>query len=265
MFKIGPMAKSRIVFIHGMFVTNQCWTDWKNYFEQRGYECFAPPWPLKDASPEELRKRHPDIEGEGRVQLNDIVSSFEKFITSLGGDTILIGHSMGGLVTQILLNKGIGSCGVVIDSAPPQGVFTTRFSFLKANWPVVNPFSNSRMPSLWTKTQFRYSFAAHLQGAELDAAYRNVVPQSKLVPRDSLTSDARIDYAKKKAPLLFIAGEKDNIIPPSLNKTNCRKYRNSGSRTDFREFPGRSHYLINDKGWEEIAAYISKWLADIKK
>lgn len=259
------MARPRIVFIHGMFVTNQCWTEWKSYFSNKGYECFAPPWPLKDASPDQLKSKHPDVDGEGGVRLNDIVASSERFVASLGEHPILIGHSMGGLVTQILLNKGIGSCGVVIDSAPPQGVFTTRFSFLKANWPVVHPFSNSRTPALWTKEQFQYAFAAHLQGAELDAAYRNVVPQSKLVPRDSLTSDAKIDFDKKKAPLLFIAGEHDNIIPASLNRTNYRKYRKSESRTDFREFPGRSHYLINDKGWEEIAAYISKWLTDILK
>jgi pimeloyl-ACP methyl ester carboxylesterase len=250
----------RIVFIHGMFVTSRCWDEWKTFFEAKGYECHAPAWPLKDASQTELRKKHPDVAGEGHVHLADVIDVYEKFIRSLGDAPILVGHSMGGLIVQILLDRGLGCCGVAIDSAPPKGVITTKFSFLKANWPALNPFSPKHTPLLLSKKQFQYAFADHLQDAELDKAYECVVPQSKLIPRDTLGKIAAIDYKTKKQPLLFVAGEKDKIIPSSLNKSNCKKYSSSSSKTEFKEFPGRRHYLINDKGWEEIAAYVAEWL-----
>jgi pimeloyl-ACP methyl ester carboxylesterase len=249
-----------IVFIHGMFVTRDCWNDWKNFFEAKGYTCHAPAWPLKDASPAELRKKHPDIEGEGKVRLKDVLEAHERFIGLLTGEVILVGHSMGGLLVQLLLAKGFGDAGVAIDSAPPKGVITTKFSFLKANWPALNPFSPVNKPLLLTKAQFSYAFAAHLSGAELDDAYENIVPQSKHIPRDTLGRIGAIDYKTKKQPLLFIAGEKDKIIPSTLNRSNCTKYASAPSKTDFKEFPGRTHYLINDNGWEEIAAYIHGWI-----
>ena len=244
-----------------MFVTNRCWNDWENYFNERGFECEAPAWPLKDLSPGELRAKHPNRDGEGKITLGDVVSFFEKHIASQREDTILIGHSMGGLIVQILLSRGLGWAGVVIDSAPPLGVVTPKFSFLKSNWPLLNPFPSMTTPALLTKSQFQYAFARHLTGNRLDRGYDGVVPQSKLVGWGALTSIAKIDFTKKKnVPLLFIAGEDDNIIPASLNESNFRKYSKNGSRTDYKVFPRRTHYLLNDDGWQEIADYILKWL-----
>src|ERR1700722_12456050 len=151
-----PDTKSQIIFIHGMFVTNKCWDNWLPYFEDKGYGCFAPAWPFKDDTPENLRKKHPDFEGEGHVHLKDVVARYEKFIVSLQNPPILIGHSMGALVVQLLLNNGLGSAGVVIDSAPPQGVLSTEFSLFKANWPVLNPFINKYKPAFWTENQFQF-------------------------------------------------------------------------------------------------------------
>ena len=252
--------KPKIVFIHGMFITKDCWNNWIPLFESRGYECFAPAWPYKDDTPENLRKKHPDFEGEGHVGLNDVVSFFESFIKSLDSSPILIGHSMGALITQILLNKGLGRCGVVIDSAPPLGVLTTKFSLFKANWPVLNPFTPKYKPVKWTINQYQYAFADHLSGAALEIGFEGIVPQSKLVPRDSLTSATKINYKAKTQPLLFIAGEKDRIIPASLNKTNYNKYKSSSSKTEFKVFIDRRHNLIVDKDWEEIADYVFHWI-----
>ena len=93
------------------------------------------------------------------------------------------------------------------------------------------------MPALLTKNQFQYAFADHLNGSALDQAYKEVVPQSKLVGLGALTNIARIDFAKKTAPLLFVAGERDKIIPASLNRSNYRRYARNNSRTDFKVFP----------------------------
>jgi alpha-beta hydrolase superfamily lysophospholipase len=86
------------------------------------------------------------------------------------------------------------------------------------------------------------------------------VPESRRVPRNSLT--ARIDFKKPHPPLLLIAGSADNIIPASLIKSNHAKYRRSASVTDFKEFAGRTHFIIGQKGWEEIADYVLAWLND---
>ncbi len=254
------LSTKKIVFIHGMFVTKKCWDDWVTHFNSRGYSCYAPAWPLKDLSPEQLRAKHPDKEGEGKVTLSDVLSSYEKYVRGMAGEATLIGHSMGGLIVQLLLSKGLGSAGVAIDSAPPRGVVTTNLSFLKANWPILNPLSFSTIPLMLTKRQFQYAFAGHLNGSSLDQAYEGIVPQSKLVARGALTSVAKVDFAGKTAPLLLIAGEQDNIIPASLNESNYNRYSKNNSRTDFIVFPRRTHYLINDESWQEIADHIIGWL-----
>jgi len=86
------------------------------------------------------------------------------------------------------------------------------------------------------------------------------VPESRRVPAESLTSTARIDFRKPGAPLLMIAGSQDHIIPPSLNRSNFAKYRRPESITEFKEFPGRTHFIIGQSGWEEVADHVSSWL-----
>ncbi len=213
----------------------------------------------------ELRAKHPDISGEGSVRLKDVVAVYEKFCLDEGGEPILIGHSLGGLIVQILLSRGIGSAGIAIDSAPPKGVLTANLSFVRSNWPILTPFSPRTTPVLLTKDQFRYAFAQRLNGTSLLQAYEAVVPQSRFVGLDTLTNDARINFTKKKAPLLLIAGERDNIVPASLNKSNFQRYAHNSSRTDFKLFAGRTHYLINDEGWNEIAAYSLNWLNEVSR
>jgi pimeloyl-ACP methyl ester carboxylesterase len=174
---------------------------------------------------------------------------------------ILIGHSMGGLAVQLLLQRDPVAAGVAIDSAPPMGVFTTKQSFLKSNWPHITPFVSQSSPIEMTFERFQYTFVNTLPLAEQRAAYdRYIVPESRRVPRESLT--ARIDFKKPHPPLLLIAGSADNIIPASLNKSNYAKYKASSSVTDFKEFAGRTHFIIGQKNWEEVSEYILTWLSE---
>ena len=137
---------------------------------------------------------------------------------------IIIGHSMGGLAVQLFLQKDLGVAGVAIDSAPPMGVFTTKWSFLKSNWPHITPFVSQSSPIEMTFERFQYTFVNTLPLTEQRAAYeRYVVPESRRVPRESLT--AKVDFKKPHPPLLLIAGSADNIIPASLNKSNHAKYK----------------------------------------
>src|SRR6185436_10342166 len=133
------MKTKTIALIHGMFMTPLGWENWIPYYESKGYKVLAPAWPGRDKSVEELRKAHPDSE-LAKLKLGDIVAHMENIIKGLDEKPAIIGHSMGGLVVQLLLQRDVVVAGVAIDPAPPAGVFTTEFSFLKANFPAINPF-----------------------------------------------------------------------------------------------------------------------------
>jgi alpha-beta hydrolase superfamily lysophospholipase len=191
--------------------------------------------------------------------LNRVLDHFADTIKTLDEKPIIIGHSMGGLVVQLLLQRDLAAAGVAIDSAPPLGVFTTKWSFLKSNWPHITPFVSQNSPIEMTFERFQYTFVNSFPLAEQRAAYkRYVVPESRRIPRNSLT--ARVDFKKSHPPLLLIAGSADNIIPASLIKSNYTKYKRSSSITDFKEFAGRTHFIIGQKNWEEVAEYILEWL-----
>jgi pimeloyl-ACP methyl ester carboxylesterase len=252
------MTTKTILFVHGLFVTRRCWDPWVSRYEATGYKCVALAWPGRDQPVETLRKNHPDP-ALRRLSLDEIVNQHVSAIRALDEPPILIGHSMGGLIVQILLNRGLGVAGVAIDSAPPSGVLTTKWSFLKSNWPILNPLSPS--PYWMPFKDFQYTFVNGLPLAEQRAKYeQHVVPESLRAARGTLTPIARIDFKKSHAPLLFLAGSTDHIIPASLNKTNYQKYKNSASVTNFKEFPGRTHFGIGQKGWEEMADYVLGWL-----
>lgn len=254
------MASKKIVFIHGMYMTPACWDPWVRHFRGKGYECLAPAWPGRDGSVPDLRRKHPDPE-LAALTLTKVLDHMAGFIQGLDEKPIVIGHSMGGLITQLLLQRGLASAVVAIDSVPPQGVFTARWSFIKANWGHANPFASKNRPAMMSFGRFQYAFVNSLPLAEQQAAYDTlVVPESRRVPAESLTSAARIDFTRPGAPLLMIAGSNDHIIPASLNRSNFAKYQRPGSTTDFHEFAGRTHFIIGQNGWEEVADHIASWL-----
>ena len=239
-----------VVFIHGMFMTHRCWDGWVRHFAARGWEAKAPPWPLHEDEPAAIRARHPDP-ALGKLTLDDVVA---RYLELVKGD-FLVGHSMGGLIVQLLLQKGLGRAGVCIDSAPPKGVISLKWSFLKSNWPVITgPKDQPFLPSL---EQFRYAFAHTLPLDEVRRVYdAEVVPESRRVGNAPTTNSAKIDFAGQKAPLLFVSGGADHIIPAGLNRSNAKKY----PRAELRDFPGRVHYTLSQAGWEEVCDFTLDWL-----
>lgn len=252
------MRSRTIVFVHGMYMNHLCWEHWIAYYQSKGYKCLAPAWPGRDQPIDTLRRLHPDPH-LGRLTLSSVLERITDTIKALDEKPILIGHSMGGLIVQLLLQRDLAAAGVAIDSAPPMGVFTIKWSFLKANWPHITPFVSLSSPIDMTFERFQYTFVNTLPLAEQQAAYdRYVVPESRRIPRESLT--AKIDFKNAHSPLLLIAGSADNLIPASLNRSNYAKYRKSHSVTDFKEFKGRTHFIVGQKGWEEVADYVLGWL-----
>ena len=255
------MAARTIVFIHGMYMTPLCWEKWVPHCQAQGYRCLAPAWPGRDNPPEVLRKNHPDLQ-LGQLTFGRVLEHFAGSIATLDERPVIIGHSMGGLIVQLLLQRDLAAAGVAIDSAPPMGVFTAKWSFLRSNWPHITPFVSQSSPIEMTFERFQYAFVNTLSLAEQRAAYeRYVVPESRRVPRGSLT--ARVDSKKPHPPLLLVAGSADNIIPASLNRSNVAKYRGSPSVTDFKEFAGRTHFIIGQDGWEEVADHVLAWLKEM--
>src|SRR5438552_2796695 len=132
-----------IVFVTGAFVGNNCWDEWKTYFEGKGYSTIAPPWPYKENAVPELRRKHPlKNPGLANLTLNELVDHYADIVKGFVEKPVVIGHSLGGLITQIIVNRGLPAAGVAIHSVPPLGVFPYEFSFLKGGWKSLGIFTS---------------------------------------------------------------------------------------------------------------------------
>lgn len=252
-----------ILFITGAFVSNDCWKEWEQFFKNKGFTTTAPPWPLKDAPPDVLRNRHPDPD-VAALRLAHIIEHYENIVRALPQKPIIIGHSLGGLIAQILLQKNLAVATVAIHSVPPQGVFTFKLSFLIAGWGPLGFFTNPNKTFMMRFNQWQYAFTNGMpEELQEQGYYELTIPESKRVVRDTVTAAAKVDFSKQHAPLLFIAGEKDHTIPWSLNYSNYKKYTHTSSITDYKLFPEHNHYVLGQPGWEEVALHINTWLSKV--
>jgi pimeloyl-ACP methyl ester carboxylesterase len=214
---------------------------------------------------ETLRENHPDP-ALGQLSIADVIDHLVKTIQSLDEKPILIGYSFGGLLTQLMLQRDLGVAGVALDSAPPQGILSAKWSFVRSVWPGLNPFIPSSKPYYMSFEQFQYAFVHTLPLAEQRTAYdQQIVPESRRLEWGVFSSHARIDFKRARAPLLMIAGAEDRLIPASLNRTNYERYKKSPSVTEFKEFPGRVHYIIGQRGWEEVADQALAWAVEAQE
>lgn len=247
-----------IVFIHGLFLNNQSWAEWETFFKEKGYATYAPTYPNHEGTPSELRKNTSD--SLGYVTFTDVVNKMEVFIETLPEKPIIIGHSMGGLVAQKLIEKDLAEAAVIISSAPPKGVITLKFSFAKSNLGLLNPFKGNSI-HYPTKKWFHYAFTNTLSREESDSLFdRFVVPESRNIPRETLKKAGKIDFKKPHSPMLFISGKEDHIIPASLNKKNFKRYKDEKSIREHKIFEGRDHFIAGEDGWKEVANYVYNWL-----
>jgi len=115
-----------IVFVTGCFVSYIGWNTWKSYFESKGYTVHTPPWPHKEAQPAILRSRHPDP-GIASLSLKQLVDHHAEIISKLPEKPIVIGHSFGGLITQLLVQRGLAEAAVAYHSVAPQGVLSFKW------------------------------------------------------------------------------------------------------------------------------------------
>ena len=259
------MSKNPIVFVHGLWMHSSTWKPWMQFFAQHGYESLNPDWPGDGATVEESRTNTKAIANHG---IKEVADGYAKIVESLPSKPILIGHSFGGLIVQILLGRGIASAAIAIDPAPIKGVWQLPLSALKASSPVLgNPLNLTRSVSL-TYKQFRYGFTNAVpeqEAKELHERWTVPSPGRPLfqVAFATLNPNAenKVNTANAtRGPLLITSGEKDHIVPPVLCKATLKKYRKSPAVTELKSFANRGHSLALDHGWTDIAEYSLKWL-----
>lgn len=251
-----------LVFLHDAWLGPASWETFAGYFAGRGYDSLAPEWPIA----------HADEAARGRrnttSQITAIVDSYDDMIRAMSSPPVIVGHGMGGLFTQLLLDRGVGAAGVAISPVPPTG--TPGAGVVALRWGARALIRNPRRSSTPALTfwQFNRAFTNTWPADAARAAYeRYSAPAHEQVIIDRVLarlrwrrSSALFNYSyDDRAPLLIIAAEHDALVPPSVVAQNCERY-SSMAETDFAQFPGRSHLVMLERGWHEIADYVSGWL-----
>ena len=259
-------APDTVVLVHGFWVTPLSWEKWVERYEASGYRVLTPTYPSFEGGVEALREDPSPIEA---LTFPAVVEYIGGIIDGLESPPIIIGHSAGGVLTQILLDHGYGAAGVAIDSVPAEGVKVVPVSQIRSLFPILKSLSNRHKAVGLTPEQWHYAFANTLSREESDEAHeRYHIPASGRLVWVGATAnftpghqEAYVDFRNEdRAPLLFIAGSEDNIMPPAVNQSNAKHYRHAKSPTDYKEFEGRSHYsVIGGEGWEEVADYALEW------
>lgn len=259
------MSPDTIVLIHGFWVTPRSWENWITHYEQRGYRVLAPAYPGFEVEVEALNADPAPVEV---VTLPAIVGYLEDLIRALPAPPILIGHSAGGALTQILLDHGLGAAGVALNSAPTEGVPVVPLSQVKSTFPVLKNPANRHRAIRYDFEHWNYAFTGTFPEQEARALYqRYAVPVSGAILFETALANltpghqgAWVDYTNdKRAPLLFVAGSEDKIMPPKVQWSNAAQYKSESTITEVVEFSGKPHLLPAAPGWEEIADYVLAW------
>jgi pimeloyl-ACP methyl ester carboxylesterase len=255
-----------IVLIHGFWVTPRSWEHWIERYEAAGHRVLAPAYPGFEIEVEALNTDPTPIES---VTVPQIIDHLEAVVAELDAPPVLIGHSAGGVFTQILLDHGLGAAGVAINSAPTEGVKRVPLSQVRATFPVLKNPANRHRAVGFTFEQWHYAFTNTFPEVESRALYeRYHVPASGQIFWGSALAnihpgpdDNHVDYDNPdRAPLLFISGSKDNLMPPSIQQSNAKHYR-SDLVTEVKEFDG-PHLLPAWRNWEEVADYALGWAVE---
>ena len=264
-------TKTPIVLVHGLWMTPKSWNTWAEYFRARGHQVIVPGWPgIDDRDVADIRSNPEALKGIGLKQIAD---HYERIIRALPEKPIIMGHSFGGLLTQMLADRDLGVAYVGVAPGQPAGISTLPLSTLWTGTPILsNPFDKNGAKPL-SKSHFHFTFGNDLSREASDRlwdeyavnSYNRVFFEGVAAAFNEKGGQSHVDFARAdRAPLLVITGEIDHVVPPAIGRAIVKKYRSTGSPAtiDYREFPGRTHRLVSQDGWEEIAEYALTWAVE---
>jgi pimeloyl-ACP methyl ester carboxylesterase len=266
--RANTTGRTPVVFVHGLWLLPSSWDRWAALFEDNGYAALTPGWP-DDPDTVEEAKAHPEVFAHKSV--GQVADHFEEIIGGLARKPAIVGHSFGGLLTQILAGRGLAAASVAIDPAPFRGVLPLPISALKSSAPVLgNPANRNRAVPL-TYDQFRYGFANAVDEEEAKQLYETyAVPASgrpifqAAAANLNPWTEAKVDTRNPdRGPLLIISGEKDHTVPWAIaNASYQQQQQGNEGVTEIVEIPNRGHALTIDSGWREVA---NRALAFVKR
>ncbi len=256
--QINSSGRPPVVFIHGLWLLPSSWDRWAKLFESAGYATITPGWPDDPETVEEA-KAHPEVFAHKSIE--QVAKYFADIIWELGKKPAVIGHSFGGLITQIIAGRELAAVSVAIDPAPFRGVLPLPISALKSASPVLgNPANRNRAVPL-TYDQFRYAFANAVSEEEAKELYDTFAVPASGKPLFQAAAanlnpwtEAKVDTENlERGPLLIISGDKDHTVPPAIAHAAYNKQKDNKSVTELADMPNRGHALTIDSGWPEVA------------
>jgi non-heme chloroperoxidase len=251
-------GRTPVVFVHGLWLLAGSWDRWVDLFEEAGYAPVAVDWPDDPTSVVAARENPEALAGK---TVGQVAEHLSEAIAALNKRPAVVGHSFGGLLTQIVAGRGQSVVSVAIDPAPFRGVLPLPLAAVRSTLPVLrNPLNRGRAISL-SLDQFRYGWANAVdavEAARLHEAFHVPAPGApifqaalaNLNPR----AETRVDSGNpERGPLLMVDGEKDHSVPPAMTRASYRKQARNEGVTELVQMPGRGHSLTIDSGWREVA------------
>ena len=256
--KVNATGQIPVVFVHGLWLLPSSWDRWAEVFDEAGFAALAPGWP---DDPETVAEANANPEAFANKTVGDVADHFAEVIGKLDRKPVVIGHSFGGLLAQILAGRGLSAATVAIDPAPFRGVLPLPVSALRSASPVLtNPANRHRAVPL-TYEQFRYAFANAVdedEARQLYDAFAVPAPGAPLFQAATANfnpwTEVKVDHKNpERGPLLIISGEKDHTVPWAIAKASFKKQHKNPAVTEIVEMPNRGHSLTIDSGWREVA------------
>jgi pimeloyl-ACP methyl ester carboxylesterase len=251
-------GRTPVVFIHGLWLLPSSWNNWVDFFEQNGYAGVTPDWP-DDPETVEAARANPDV--LAKKTLKQVADHTQEVIEGLQKKPAVMGHSTGGLLAQLIADRGLSAATVAIDPGPFRGVLPLPVSTLRVSAPILwNPRNRSKAIAL-TLDQFKYGWANALteeEAKQLYETYHVAAPgvalaqmaNANLNPR----TEAKLDPKNpNRGPLLILEGEKDHTVPWAIANASYKQQRKNQGVTEIEKIPNRGHSLTIDSGWREVA------------
>jgi non-heme chloroperoxidase len=259
-----------VVFVHGLWLLPSSWDRWVDRFEQAGFVALTPGWP---DDPETVADANADPEVFAGKGVGDIADHLESVIRRLDAKPAVIGHSFGGLLTQILAGRGLAAVSVAISPAPFRGVLPLPISALRSSSAVLSNPANKHRAVPLTFEQFRYAFANALgdeEAAQLYSAY--AVPGSgepvfqAAAANFNPWTEVKVDTkSPERGPLLIVSADRDHTVPWAIANASYKKQKHNENVTEIVKVEGRGHALTIDAGWRDVAetalAFVNRFAA----